>query len=135
MKRSFDKMLKKIEILFHHIAKCSNQANTQSNDMETTMTIMTPAARGAALKREKMAAAKLARAAGKVAAAERRDAKETEWTEGLRKGREEIEKKVQAARKAMGVRKNDPNPSGIREMKEKWDFEMMFALRKQVLSE
>jgi uncharacterized membrane protein YkoI len=135
MKRSFDKMLKKIEILFHHIAKCSNQANTQSNDMETTTTTMTPAARGAALKREKMAAAKLARAAGKVAAAERRDAKETEWTEGLRKGREEIEKKVQAARKAMGVRKNDPNPSGIREMKEKWDFEMMFALRKQVLGE
>ena len=134
MKRSFDKMLKKIEILFHHIAKCSNQANTQSNDMETTTT-MTPAARGAALKREKMAAAKLARAAGKVAAAERRDAQETEWTEGLRKGREEIEKKVQAARKAMGVRKNDPNPSGIREMKEKWDFEMMFALRKQVLGE
>lgn len=128
-------MLKKIEILFHHIAKCSNQANTQSNDMETTTTIMTPAARGAALKREKMAAAKLARAAGKVAAAERRDAKENEWTEGLRKGREEIEKKVQAARKAMGVRKNDPNPSGIREMKEKWDFEMMFALRKQVLGE
>lgn len=127
-------MLKKIEILFLDIAKCSNQANTQSNDMETTTT-MTPAARGAALKREKMAAAKLARAAGKVAAAERRDAKETEWTEGLRKGREEIEKKVHAARKAMGVRKNDPNPSGIREMKEKWDFEMMFALRKQVLGE
>ena len=102
--------------------------------METTTT-MTPAARGAALKREKMAAVKLARAAGKVAAAERRDAKETEWTEGLRKGLEEIEKKVQAARKAMGVRKNDPNPSGIREMKEKWDFEMRFALRKQVLGE
>lgn len=101
----------------------------------TDTTTMTPAARGAALKREKMAAAKLARAAGKVAAAERRDAQETEWTEGLRKGREEIEKKVQAARKAMGVRKNDPNPSGIREMKEKWDFEMMFALRKQVLGE
>jgi hypothetical protein len=101
----------------------------------TTTTTMTPAARGAALKREKMAAAKLARAAGKVAAAQRSDAKETEWTEGLRKGREEIEKKVQAARKAMGVRKNDPNPSGIREMKEKWDFDMMFALRKEILGE
>jgi hypothetical protein len=85
------------------------------------------------LKREKKAAAMLARAAGKIAAAEKRAATEAAWTEGLRKGREEIEKKVQAARKAMGVRKNEANPSGIREMKEKCEAAMMLALRKEVL--
>ena len=85
------------------------------------------------LKREKKTAAMLARAAGKIAAAEKRDATEAAWTEGLRKGREEIEKKVQAARKAMGVRKNEANPSGIREMKEKCEVTMMLALRKEVL--
>ena len=110
--------------------------DSSKDEMETTVVNkMTPAARGAALKREKMVAAKLARAAGKIAAAEKRAADEEAWSEGLRKGREEIEKKVQAARKAMGVRNNDPNPSGIREMKEKWDFEMMFALRKKILGE
>ena len=87
----------------------------------------------ATLKREKKAAAKLARAAGKVAAAEKRAATEAAWTEGLRKGLEQIEKKVQAARKAMGVRKNEANPSCIREMKEKCEVEMMLALRKEVL--
>ena len=101
----------------------------------TTVTMMTPASRAAALKREKAAAAKLARAAGKVAAAERRAADEAAWTDGVRKGRDAIEKKVQAVRKAMGVRKNEPNPAAICEMKERMDFEMMCALRKQVLGE
>ena len=99
----------------------------------TTVTIMSPAARGAALKREKKAAAVLARVAGKAAAAEKRASDEATWMELMRQGRDEIEKKVQAARKALGVRKNEPNPSGIRDMKEKWDFEMMFALRNQFI--
>ena len=91
-------------------------------------------ARAAAqVKREKKAAATLARAAGKIAAAEKRAATEAAWTEGLRKVRAAIEKKVQAARKAMGVRKNEANPSGIREMKEKCEVTMMLALRKEVL--
>ncbi len=93
------------------------------------------AATAARLKREKKAASILARAAGKVAAAEKRAATEAAWTEGLRKGREAIENKVQVARKAMGLRKNEPNHSGICEMKEKWEFEMMCALRKEVLGE
>lgn len=101
----------------------------------TTVKMMTPASRAAALKREKTAAAKLARAAGKVAAAERRAATEAAWTDGVCKGREAIEKKVQAVRKAMGVRKNEPNSAAICEMKERMEFEMMCALRKQVLGE
>jgi len=101
----------------------------------TTVTVkmITPASRAAALKREKAAAAKLARAAGKVAAAERRASDEAAWTEGVRKGRETIEKKIAAVRKAMGLRKNDSDTSAIREMKERMEFEMMCALRKDVL--
>lgn len=120
-------------MLFIYLIEYSDQTNERTNKMETKT--MTPAARAAALKREKKAAAAAARLAGKVAAAEKRAAAEAAWTEGLRKGREAIEKKVEAARKAMGVRKNEPNPSGIRDMKEKWEFEMMMALRKEVLGE
>ena len=94
---------------------------------------MSPAARAAVLKREKKTATTAARLAGKVAVAEKRATTEAAWTEGLRKGREAIEKKVQAARKAMGLRKNEPNPYGIRDMKDKWEFEMMMALRNEVL--
>lgn len=101
----------------------------------TTVKMMTPASRAAALKREKAAAAKLARAAGKVAAAERRAADEAAWTQGMRKGREEIEKKIQALRKAMGVRKNEANTASICEMKERMEFEMLHALRKEILGE
>ena len=93
-------------------------------------------ARAAAqLKREKKAAAILARAAGKVAAADKRAAIDAAWTEGLRKGRAAIEKKVAAARKAMGVRKNEASPSGILAMKAKCEVAMMMALRKEVLGE
>jgi hypothetical protein len=93
-------------------------------------------ARAAAqLKREKKAAAILARAAGKVAAADKRAATEAAWTEGLRKGRAAIEKKVAAARKAMGVRKNEASPSGILAMKAKCEVAMMMALRKEILGE
>jgi hypothetical protein len=105
--------------------------NERMNVMESTT--MTPASRAAALKREKAAAAKLARAAGKVAAAERRAAEETAWTDGVKKGRDAIENKIAAVRKAMGVRKNEPNPAAICEMKERMEFEMMCALRKEVL--
>ena len=113
----------------------TNERTTNDEMESTTVKMMTPASRAAALKREKAAAAKLARAAGKVAAAERRAATEAAWTEGLRKGRESIEKKIQAVRKAMGVRKNEPNPAAICEMKERMEFEMMCALRKEVLGE
>ena len=105
-----------------------------TNEMTTTtVTIMSPAARGAALKREKKAAAVLARVAGKAAAAEKRASDEATWMELMTQGRDEIEKKVQAARKALGVRKNEPNPSGIRDMMEKWDFEMRLAARNQFI--
>ena len=75
-------------------------------------------------KREKKAAAVLARAAGKVAAAEKRAADEAVWQSALKKGREAIDKKTAGARKAMGVRKNEANPASICAMISQWEFEM-----------
>lgn len=99
--------------------------------MDTKTTTMSAASRAAVLKREKIAAAKLARVAGKIAAAEKRAACETAFTEGLRKGREEIDNKIQSVRNALGVCKNEPNPSSILEMKQRMEFDMMIALRNQ----
>ena len=79
-------------------------------------------------KRDKKAAAVLARAAGKVAAAEKRAADKVAWDLAEQKGREEIEKKTAAARKAMCVRKNEPNPASIRQMIERWEMDMTVAL-------
>ena len=79
-------------------------------------------------KREKKAASGLARAAGKAAAAEKRAYIQAEWDLAQQKGREEIEKKTAAARKAMGVRKNEANPDSIRQMIERWEMDMAVAL-------
>lgn len=79
-------------------------------------------------KREKKAASGLARAAGKAAAAEKRAYIQAEWELAQQKGREEIEKKTAAARKAMGVRKNEANPASIRQMIERWEMDMAVAL-------
>ena len=79
-------------------------------------------------KREKKAASGLARAAGKAAAAEKRAADQAAWDLAERNGREEIEKKTAAARKAMGVRKNEPNPASIRQMISKWEMDLTVAL-------
>jgi len=91
--------------------------------MDTTT--MTPGLRAAALKREKNAAAKSARIAGKIAAADKRALCEAVLSEKLRKGREDIDKKIQAARKALGLRKNDPNPSSLLDMKQQMEFDIL----------
>jgi hypothetical protein len=79
-------------------------------------------------KREKKQAAVLARNAGKAAAAEKRAADKAAWDLAVQKGREEIEQKTAAARKAMGVRKNEANPASIRQMIERWEMDMAVAL-------
>ena len=70
----------------------------------------------------------LARTAGKAAAAEKRAADKAEWELAQQKGRDEIEKKTAAARKAMGVRKNEPNPASICQMISQWEMDMTVAL-------
>ena len=74
--------------------------------------------------RSATAAAVLARAAGRAAAAEKRAADEASWQAALKKGREAIEKKIASARKAMGVRKNEPNPDSIGRLISQWECEM-----------
>ena len=95
--------------------------------MEST-TVMSPAVRGAALKREKKAAAVLARIAGKTAAVERREQEAAAWMEMRRNGREVIEKKTATLRKAMGVRKNEENPASICRTISNWEYELNVAL-------
>jgi hypothetical protein len=85
-------------------------------------------------KREKKAAAVLARTAGKAAAAEKRAADQAAWQSAQRKGREAIEKAVAGARKAMGVRKNEANPPSICNLISKWEFELSVDLYAQRMS-
>ena len=85
-------------------------------------------------KREKKAAAMLARTAGKAAAAEKRASDEAAWAAAAKKGREAIAKAVAGARKAMGVRKNEPNPASICTLISKWEFELSVDLYAQRLS-
>lgn len=79
-------------------------------------------------KREKKESAMLARAAGKVAAAEKRAADRAAWDLAVRTERAEIEHKTAIARKAMGVLKNEENPASIRQMISQWEHDMYVAL-------
>lgn len=95
------------------------------DEMETTTVAvavankkdMSAARRGAALKREKKIAAGLARAAGQAAAAARRRAEEKEDPTVRKRAIAEetaaIDRQIEAARRALGVSKNEPNPTAI----------------------
>ena len=85
----------------------------------------------AKLKREKKAAAIVARAAGKVKADEERAKADEEHQIVLEKERLLLEKKIAAARKAMGVRKNDQNPASIGQQIEQWRMESLMRIYKR----
>jgi len=100
------------------------QTNERTLQMETatvavavaTKKDMSAARRGAALKREKKIAAELARAAGQAAAARRRAAAEENSAMRQRAIAEEaavIERQIEAARRALGLGQNEPNPTTI----------------------
>lgn len=75
---------------------------------------MSAARRGAALKREKKIAAGLARAAGQAAAAARRRAEDpTVRKRAIAEETAAIDRQIEAARRALGVSKNEPNPTAI----------------------
>lgn len=74
---------------------------------------MSAARRGAALKREKKIAAGLARAAGQAAAARRRAEDHTVRQRAIAEETAAIDRQIEAARRALGVSKNDPNPTAI----------------------
>ena len=85
----------------------------------------------AALKRQKKSAAKTARVAGKIAAAEAREKKAADFEEDRRKDREEILAKIARTRKAMGIRKNEQNPASLRRLIEEWETESNVRLFKK----
>jgi hypothetical protein len=135
---------KKIEILFLDKVEYSYQdnerTNERTNEMTSTMTMtstmeekattatMSPAVRAAALKREKKAAAVLARAAGKVAAAARRAEDHTARNKAIAEETALIDRQIQCARRALGVGKNEPNPTAICLMIETLTFQMRVRL-------
>ena len=89
---------------------------------------MSAALLGAALKREKKAAAKVARAAGKVAAAARRAEDQTERHRAIAEEAAVIDRQIAAARRALGVGKNEPNPVSICLMVETLTAQMRIRL-------
>jgi len=85
----------------------------------------------AALKRQKKSAAADARVKGKIAAAEAREKKASDFEEEKRKDREEILAKVARTRKAMGIRKNEENPAALKRLIEQWEMESAVRLFKK----
>lgn len=82
----------------------------------------------AALKRQKKTAAKTARVKGKIAAAEAREKKASDFEEDRRKEREDLLAKIARTRKAMGIRKNEENPVALRRLIEQWEHESQVRL-------
>lgn len=79
----------------------------------------------AALKRQKKSASKTARVKGKIAAAEAREKKAVAAETEAEKDRAELLAKIARTRKAMGIRKNEDNPTALREMIQKWEHDTM----------
>ena len=82
----------------------------------------------AKLKREKKAAALKARMDGKIAAAERREKEEQAHRTKADKEYQALQEKIAAARKAMGVLKNEETPASLRRLICEWENEMMLRL-------
>jgi len=108
------------------------EKTTMMMEEKTTMTMeektTSPAVRAAALKRQKKAAAVLARAAGKVAAAARRAEDHTARNKAIAEETALIDRQIECARRALGVRKNEPNPTGICLLIETLMFQMRVRL-------
>ena len=85
----------------------------------------------AKLKREKKAAAIKARIDGKIAAAERREKEEQEHMNRAWNEHQALQEKIAAARKAMGVRKNEENPASLCRLITEWENELRLRLWKQ----
>ena len=101
------------------------EGKTMTMEEEKTMS---PAVRAAALKRQKKAAAVLARAAGKVAAAARRAEDHTARNKAIAEETALIDRQIECARRALGVRKNEPNPTAICLLIETLMFQMRVRL-------
>ena len=96
-----------------------------------TTSVISPATLGAALKREKAAAAKRARLAGKIAAAVRRTEEEKKKAERESIYTQEngcILLQIETARRKLGLNPDEPNPTSVCLLIERLTFEMKMRL-------
>jgi hypothetical protein len=94
----------------------------------TTTERLAKARESAKSKRGKKAAAILARANGKIIAAEKRAQSREELQILFEQERALVLEKIARARKALGVRKNEDNPIGITRLIEQWKMESFLRI-------
>lgn len=100
--------------------------------METVEIKDTPlqkAREAARLKREKKAAALVARQHGKIKANEERTQALLDWRQKAWQKEVELQDKISKARKALGIRKNEPNTPGLSHQIEEWKFQIWLDLQ------
>ena len=95
---------------------------------EQQQTPLEKARAAAKLKREKKAAATIARQEGKIKADEKRETANQAYQDIVEMEQQQLEKKIAAARKDMGVRKNESNPISIARLAEQWKTEMIVRI-------
>jgi len=116
------------DLYFKELAKIPEQNEDSCPDVNVNLTGLEKAREAAKLKREKKAAALASRKEGKSKAEQERqqiadDRLKNTWTK-----QEQLNEKISKARKAMGVRKNEPNPPGLDSLIEKWMYEIFYKL-------
>lgn len=89
---------------------------------------LTKARIAAKLKREKKAAATLARQKGKEQAQEARNKIILQEKTAIDQEQILLQNKIAKARKSLGVRAKEPNPYGLERQIEQWRFEMYLRL-------
>jgi hypothetical protein len=116
------------DLYFKELAKYPEENEACSQEVvNSSLSSLEKAREAAKLKREKKQAANVSRKEGKNAADKKRqqiadEALKNAWTK-----QEQLDEKISKARKAMGVRKNEPNPPGLGSLIEKWKYEIFYA--------
>lgn len=103
-------------------------SETIKNITEQKLSPLEKARAAAKLKRDKKAAAMIARQEGKIQAEENREMAYQRHRDLFEQEQQQLEKKIATARKALGVRKNESNPIGIVRLIEQWKSEMLLRI-------
>jgi hypothetical protein len=114
------------DLYFKELAKIPEENEAFFPEGNVTQTPLVKAREAAKLKREKKAAALASRKEGKSKAEEERQQIANEKLKNASTKQEQLEEKISKARKAMGVRKNEPNPPGLDSLIEKWRYEIFY---------
>lgn len=117
------------DLYFKELAKYPDENEVNCSDENVTLTPLEKARDAAKLKREKKAAALASRKEGKSKAEQERQQIADERLKNACTKQEQLDEKISKARKAMGVRKNEPNPPGLDSLIEKWRYEIFYQLQ------